>query len=43
MRARGLLDKDTISWRRATDIVLTANPSDEDLKDLAKEGAILHR
>lgn len=43
MRARGLLAKDTISWRRATDIVLTANPSDEDLKDLAKEGAILHR
>jgi predicted Zn-dependent protease len=43
MRARGLLDKDTISWRRATDIVLTANPSDQDLKDLAKEGAILQR
>lgn len=40
MRARDLLDKDSVGWRRATDIVLTANPSREDLKDLAKEGAI---
>ncbi|HYE47932.1 MAG TPA: M48 family metalloprotease [Caulobacter sp.] len=37
MRARDLLDKDSIGWRRATDIVLTANPSREDLKDLAKD------
>jgi predicted Zn-dependent protease len=42
MRARDLLDKDSVGWRRATDIVLTANPSREDLKDLAKEGAIGH-
>lgn len=40
MRARDLLDKDSVGWRRATDIVLTANPSREDLQDLAKEGAI---
>jgi predicted Zn-dependent protease len=37
MRARDLLAKDTVSWRRATDIVLTANPSREDLQDLAKD------
>jgi predicted Zn-dependent protease len=37
MRARDLLDKDTIGWRRATDIVLTANPSNDDLKDLARD------
>ncbi|MBI1407606.1 MAG: M48 family metalloprotease [Caulobacter sp.] len=37
MRARELLDKDSVSWRRATDIVLTANPSNEDLKDLARD------
>ncbi|WGM39592.1 M48 family metalloprotease [Caulobacter sp. NIBR1757] len=40
MRARDLLDKNSIGWRRATDIVLTANPSREDLKDLAKEGVM---
>lgn len=40
MRARDLLDKNSVGWRRATDIVLTANPSREDLQDLAKEGAI---
>jgi len=39
MRARELLKKDTPDWRRATDIVLTSKPSDQDLKDLAKEGA----
>ncbi len=38
MRARDLLDKNSVGWRRATDIVLTANPSREDLQDLAKEG-----
>jgi len=37
MRARDLLDKDSIGWRRATDIVLTANPSNDDLKDLARD------
>jgi predicted Zn-dependent protease len=40
MRARELLKKDSIEWRRATDIVLTSNPSNQDLKDLAKEGAV---
>lgn len=39
MRARELLKKDTPDWRRATDIVLTSKPSDQDLKDLAKEGS----
>ena len=40
MRARELLKKDSVEWRRATDIVLTSNPSNQDLKDLAKEGAV---
>jgi predicted Zn-dependent protease len=35
LRARQLLTKDTPSWRRATDIVLVANPSKEDLRALA--------
>ena len=43
MRARDLLDKDTISWRRATDIVLVSEPSDEDLRALAREGAVARR
>jgi predicted Zn-dependent protease len=41
MRAREKLTKDTPEWRRATDIVLASKPSKEDLKDLAKEGAIV--
>jgi len=40
MRAREMLAKDTPEWRRATDIVLTSDPSKEDLKDLAREGSI---
>ena len=40
MRARELLTKDTPDWRRATDIVLASRPSNQDLKDLAKEGAV---
>jgi predicted Zn-dependent protease len=40
MRARELLERDTPQWRRATDIVLTSNPSREDLRELAQEGAI---
>ncbi len=43
MRAREKLDKDTPEWRRATDIVLTSNPSKDDLKDLASEGSINRR
>ena len=35
LRARQLLTKDTPSWRRATDIVLVANPSKDDLRALA--------
>ncbi|WP_066684283.1 M48 family metalloprotease [Caulobacter sp. CCH9-E1] len=40
MRARELLPKDTPDWRRATDIVLASRPSNQDLKDLAKDGAM---
>lgn len=40
MRARELLRKDTPDWRRATDIVLASRPSNQDLKDLAKDGAM---
>ena len=40
MRAREKLTKDTPEWRRATDIVLTSDPSREDLRELAQEGAI---
>ena len=43
MRAREKLEKDTPEWRRATDIVLTSNPSKDDLKDLASEGSIVRR
>lgn len=38
MRARENLTKDTIDWRRATDIVLASKPSDDDLKRIAREG-----
>lgn len=41
MRAREKLEKNTPEWRRATDIVLTSNPSKDDLKDLASEGSIV--
>ena len=37
MRARELLAKNTPDWRRATDIVLASRPSNQELKDLAKE------
>jgi predicted Zn-dependent protease len=40
MRAREKLDKGTPEWRRATDIVLVAEPSREDLRDLAREGSL---
>jgi predicted Zn-dependent protease len=40
MRARERLDRNSPEWRRATDIVLTSQPSRDDLKDLAKEGSI---
>jgi len=35
MRAREMLKHDTPEWRRATDIVLTANPSRNDLKAIS--------
>ena len=34
MRARGFLRKGTPEWQRATDIVLTSNPSPDDLRML---------
>jgi len=37
MRAREHLSEGTPDWRRATDIVLASNPSDSDLKELARE------
>jgi len=40
MRARENLDRDTPEWRRATDIVLTSEPSKDDLRELAREGSI---
>ena len=41
MRARELLKKNTPDWRRATDIVLASSPTNQDLKALAKEGAVV--
>ena len=43
MRAREALTKNSPEWRRATDIVLTSEPTDQDLKDLAKEGSTAPR
>lgn len=37
MRAREHLDVNTPDWRRATDIVLASNPTDDDLKTIARE------
>ena len=37
MRARELLPRNTPQWRRATDIVLVSNPSNDDLKQLARQ------
>jgi predicted Zn-dependent protease len=43
MRAREMLPKNTPGFRRATDIVLASQPSKDDLKELAGEGAIARR
>ena len=43
MRAREKLDRGSPSWRRATDIVLAAAPTRDDLKELAREGSISRR
>lgn len=38
LRARELLPRNTPQWRRATDIVLVANPSKDDLRQLGGKG-----
>ncbi|MEJ0066085.1 MAG: M48 family metalloprotease [Caulobacteraceae bacterium] len=38
MRARGFLKRGTPEWNRATDIVLTSNPSSDDLRLLGSQG-----
>lgn len=38
MRAREQLDRDTPQFRRATDIVMASEPTDADLRALAREG-----
>ena len=38
MRARELLPRNTPEWRRATDIVLVADPSKDDLKAVKESG-----
>jgi predicted Zn-dependent protease len=38
MRARGFLKRGTPEWNRATDIVLTSNPSADDLRLLGSQG-----
>jgi predicted Zn-dependent protease len=43
MRAREMLDRNTPEWRRATDIVLVAEPTREDLRELAREGSASSR
>jgi len=40
MRAREMLNKGTPEWRRATDIVLVAQPTREDLRQLGREGSL---
>ena len=40
MRARDMLGKNTPEWRRATDIVLVAQPTREDLRQLGREGSL---
>jgi predicted Zn-dependent protease len=37
MRARELFEKNTVEWRRATDIVMASEPSEDDLKQLARD------
>ncbi len=39
IRARGEFPKDSIYWRRATDIILASDPTDEDLRALARDGS----
>ena len=39
LRAREMLDRNTPEWRRATDIVLVAEPTRDELRELAREGS----
>jgi predicted Zn-dependent protease len=39
IRARQEFPKDSIYWRRATDIILASDPTDEDLRALARDGS----
>lgn len=43
MRAREKLDRNTPQWRRATDIVLAAQPTRDDLKELAHDSTTASR
>ncbi len=38
MRARELLPRNTPQWRRATDIVLVSQPTNDDLKAIGRQG-----
>ncbi|HUO22460.1 MAG TPA: M48 family metalloprotease [Caulobacteraceae bacterium] len=38
LQARNLLPRDTADWRRATDIVLTSQPSEGELQSMARQG-----
>jgi predicted Zn-dependent protease len=40
MRARDKLTKGTPEWRRATDIILVAQPTRDEMKELTREGSI---
>ncbi len=40
LRARELLKQNTPQWRRATDIVLVSNPSEDDLKSLSRHAGL---
>jgi predicted Zn-dependent protease len=37
MRARDLLPKNTTEWRRATDIALASDPSQQELQAMARQ------
>jgi predicted Zn-dependent protease len=41
MRARDMLTKGTVEWRRATDIVLASDPSKADAKSVGRDGLAL--
>lgn len=43
MRARMQLARNSPEWRRATDIVLTSQPTKDDLRALAQEGSVSQR